>query len=266
MDLFDYLKECSFNEFDNVDEETLQILQQKNKEFEEGKKIHHREDKTYTVQIRGDEVCVPPYCTCCMKPTTKTLTQFFDKGIGSLKMPICEECIKHIQGRELKIYLYLICIMAIVINGVSTNWLIEMEINGFLSFILANIISVVVYYLLSYIFRLRKLPSEHSARDKGVRIKRVNLTICGTFLKAIDFNGKISDLKLTEYTFSNWVYFYLFKKINEEQVTETRENDERNTANSMSVYDAYDDHKHNIYIILFINVVVGFFMACGYIL
>ena len=88
------------------DEEDLLKIQieneEKKKEEEKEKKeelANRQADKQYSVTIGGDKFVAPPYCTCCLAPTsTKTNHIEYvnqDNRRVSIYMPLCYDCRHH---------------------------------------------------------------------------------------------------------------------------------------------------------------------------
>ena len=226
------------------DSETLQRLQKEKEEFELKKKQNKRADKKYSVGIFGERFVIPPFCTCCMKPTENKENVSYSITIPNgntrttrtigIDMPICNECLEH--RNKYNGFLVLICSAAIVVAGIIMALFMLAEVDGFFSFLLSSGVAIGVYYLLSHLIKTKELGIEHSTRGKSAEIFSLFM---GAGLSSIRNKMNLPDVT---FTFTNWEYAQLFSEANGEQAGEVKEKVDVNTAKSTSFLKANAHH------------------------
>jgi len=243
----------------NKDAETLQRLQSEKEEFELKKKQNKRADKTYSVGIFSEKFVIPPFCTCCMKPTANKERVSYSRTTADgnirttrtigVNMPICNHCLEH--RNKYTRFLVLICAAAILVAGIIMSLFMLAEVDGFSSFLLASGVSVGVYYFLSHLLKTKALGMEHSTRGKSVKI-------FSFFLEGgmQDFRKKV-DLPNVTFTFTNWEYAQLFRDANCEHAGDVKESVNTNTAKSTSFLKANEHHVATMFKMLGVFAVIA---------
>lgn len=244
------------------DAETLKRLQCEKEKFELKKKQNKHADKKYSVGIFGKRFVIPPFCTCCMKPTENKENVSYSITIpnGNMRttrtigidMPICNECLKH-RNKYIGL-LVLICSAAITVAGIIMTLFMLAEVDGFFSFILSSGVAVDVYYLLSHLLKTKELGIEHSTRGKSAEI-------FSFFMGTSGLHNKMNLPDVT-FTFTNWEYAHLFREANGEQAGDIKEKVEVNTAKSTSVLKANAHHVATMFKMLGTFAVVALIIGC----
>ncbi len=189
----------------------------------------NREDKQYYVMLNADRIVVPPFCTCCLKPTNSTenvSTSASHEAWGkkttrtvSMNMPLCQDCLDH--RKKAKSMKWLIIILSLVFAAISVPLFARaFDVNEDLFWGLPFIVAVVAYFLLGLIIKLPELGEEHSAMQQSV------------WLGGIEMSGNT-----TTYTFTNWRYAKLFATANGRNYSESNR---RNRVKSRSYLRAID--------------------------
>jgi len=225
------------------DVEILQKMQREKEEFECKKKLNKQADKKYSVGIYGQRFVIPPFCTCCMKPTENKENVSYSVTIPNgdtrttksieIDMPICHECLEH--RNKFMLYLVMISSISVLVAGIIMVIFMLAEIDAFSSFLMSSGMAIGIYYFLSWVLPTKELSIEHSTRGASAKIFSL-------FLRndISDLRGKYPDVT---FSFTNWEYAHLFREANGEQAEDVREIKDINTAKSTNVLRA---NKHHI--------------------
>ncbi len=189
----------------------------------------NREDKQYYVTLHADKIVVPPFCTCCLKPTNSTenvSTSASHEAWGkkttrtvSMNMPICPDCLEH--RKKAKSMKWLIIILSLIFAAVSVPLFSRaFDVNEDAFWGLPLVVAVAAYLLLGLMVKLPALGEEHSAMQQSV------------WLGGIEMSGNT-----TTFTFTNWRYAKLFAAANARNYTESNR---RNRVKSRSYLRAID--------------------------
>lgn len=254
-DIFPELIE--FHEIIQNDEKQIQKLKKEKEQFNRNIETHRQADKRYLVDIHGDKFVIPPFCTCCMKPTTnkENVSYSMTTQHGNTKttrsiavdMPICDECLKH--RSQYNWLLVLICFISIAIGSIFMAILMAAEADGFLSFILGAGLTIGSYYILSAIWKTKPLSKEHSTRGKSARI--FSLFLGGLALR------NMPNLSNVTFTFYNWEYAQLFREANGDTASDVKEANETNTAKTTSVLKANEHPVANMFKMIGVFVAIA---------
>lgn len=242
-----FTKLMEFSEFIENDEKQITTIKEEKEKFKKDIEANRQANKCYKVHIHSNQFVVPPFCTCCMKPTSNkeyvsysTQTQN-GKTITthsiSVDMPICEECLKH--RSQYNWLLGLICTASIVIGSMLMSILMAIEIDVFSSLFMSTGITAGAYFVISTIFKTKPLSREHARRGKSVHIFSMNLNE-PVFKNMPNFTKVI-------FTFYNWEYAHLFYEANKAIASDVREETELNTARSTSVLEANEHPIANMF-------------------
>ena len=258
-DIFPELIE--FHERIQDDEKQIQKIKKEEEQFNRNIETHRQADKRYLVDINGDRFVIPPFCTCCMKPTTnkENVSYSMTTQYGNTKttrsiavdMPICDECLKH--RSQYNWLLVLICFISIAIGSIFMAILMAAEAGGFLSFILGAGLTIGSYYILSAVWKTKPLSKEHSTRGKSARI--FSLFLGGLALR------NMPDLSKVTFTFYNWEYANLFREANGDTASGIKEANETNTAKTTSVLKANEHPVANMFKMIGVFVAIALLMG-----
>lgn len=214
------------------DADTLSRLktEQDEEEREEKEALRrNRMDKQYSVTLNADRLIVPPFCTCCMKPTTITesISTSASHQSGnrkttrtvSMNMPICADCLAHRKKAKNRKWLVVLIAAAIAIGSVPIfNITTGFQSDAF--WVLPFAVAAIAYLLLGLIMKLPPLSASHSTMQQSV------------WLGGIGMSGNT-----TTYTFTNWRYAKLFANSNHVSITESKR---RNRAKARAYIKAID--------------------------
>lgn len=244
-----------FSEIIASDEKQITKIKKEKEQFKKDLEANRQANKRYTVDIRGDRFAIPPYCTCCMKPTgnKERVSYSMTNQLGSSKttrtiavdLPICFECLEH-QTRYKRL-LTLICAISVVVGSVLMSVLMAVGVDGFLSFLWGFGVAVGAYYGISAVWNTKPLAHEHARRGKSARIFSL-------------FFGSV-----VTFTFYNWEYAHLFRAANKDIASEVIEAPETNTARSTSVLKANEHPVANMFkmigVFIAVSVIIGSIMS-----
>lgn len=165
--------------------------------------LRNRLNKSYDVLASDTDIKIPTYCTCCMKPTSKSeevttsVTYKSDKSEKtrkiSVNMPICEECLKHREDYKKERWKIALSTMIAGVLGIIVLTYIGMARDKELFWISSYSLAFLGFIVSGSIIKLPKLGNQHAARGKSVKIK-----VDGYYGREIIFN------------FTNWKYAKLF--------------------------------------------------------
>lgn len=221
-----------FSERISEDTNTLTRLKQEKEEDDRDEKEslrRNRMDKKYSITIYADKVSVPPFCTCCMKPTTTmenigTSTSHqsgFKKTTHtiSLSMPICADCMAHRKRAKIRKWLVVLMATSIAIGSVSI-FMLTIDSHSDVFWVLPFVVAAIAYLLLGLIIKLPPLSTCHSTIQQSVWLGGIEISI-----NAVTF------------TFTNWRYAKLFANANYGRITES---ERRNRAKARAYIKAID--------------------------
>ncbi|MEA4919418.1 MAG: hypothetical protein VB078_00635 [Clostridiaceae bacterium] len=214
------------------DADTLSRLktEQVEEEREEKEALRrNRMDIQYSVTLNADRLIVPPFCTCCMKPTTTTenISTSASHQSGnrkttrtvSMNMPICADCLAHRKKAKNLKWLVVLMAAAIAIGSVPIfNITTGFQSDAF--WVLPFAVAAIAYLLLGLIMKLPPLSASHSTMQQSV------------WLGGIGMSGNIAT-----YTFANWRYAKLFANANHVSMTESKR---RNRVKARAYIKAID--------------------------
>lgn len=243
------------------DEETLQRLKTEKENFAREKESHRRADKVYAVDIRGEQVSIPPYCTCCMSPTEKkervsaTFSDLLTSATRTLgiDMPVCDHCLSHRERPAW--HLLLVLGLSVLLGSLSMLFLTLVECPGFIGFMISLVVAIAGYFGFGHAIKLPELSDillKHSTRGKSVRlaVKR-------------HYPGIQNSVTTMTFTFTNWEYAQLFKAANGDRAGEIREISEPNTAKKIDILRGVDkeDQKHFAFGAFMFFIIVSVFIT-----
>ena len=198
------------------DEKQITKIRKDREQFKKDLEANRQANKHYTVNIRGDRFAIPPFCTCCMKPTTNKENVSYSSTTQrgrtqttrsiSVDMPICDECLKH--RSQYNWLLVLICSISIVIGSIFMAILMAAGVDGFLSFLLGGGAAVGAYFGVSAIWKTKPLAREHARRGKSA-------SIFSLFMDSY-MASRMSSCSGVIFTFYNWEYAHLFREANKD--------------------------------------------------
>lgn len=197
-----------FSERINEDVRTLHRLKQEKEDDaqEEQESIkRNRLDKKYSVTMNAEKIIVPPFCTCCMKPTStaETVSTSVSQQSGnrkttrtiSMKMPICQECLEHRSKASKLKWLVVFLSVAFAVGSVPlTSILLSSSEGAF--WVIPFAVAVLSYLIFGLVIKLPPLGKEHSTTQQSVWLSGIGMT--GT---------------TTIFSFSNWRYAKLFAAV-----------------------------------------------------
>ena len=200
----------------------------------------NRMDKQYSVTLNAETLSVPPFCTCCMKPTTLTenisTSASHESGnrkttrTVSMNMPICNDCLEHRKKAKNRKWLVVLIATAMAIGSVPIfNITTGFQSDAF--WVLPFVVATIVFLLLGLIIKLPPLSACHSTMQQSV------------WLGGIGMSGNT-----TTFTFTNWKYSKLFTDANHSSMTESAR---RNRAKSRAYIKAIDRPFAVLFLVLF---------------
>lgn len=242
-----------FAEIVDEDVETLERINEEKAdeeaEFEESLK-HNRMDRIYKVTAPSDRLYIPPFCTCCMKPTQSTekissstseterklFTNVTTTRTVSMDLPLCEECKAH--RKKAKSKKKILILVPAIITGISVpivaSWL-ELYSSNFWGSLFA--LALISFFALGFLIRLPQLGREHSTTENSVTMGGVGMS----------GNSVV-------YIFTNWRYAKLFSLANDVTFFQI---ERRNKAKSNLLLRAIDDPGFQLIISLCIAAVIA---------
>lgn len=236
-----------FSEIIANDERQITKIKKEKEQFKKDLEANRQANKRYTVSIQGNRYAIPPFCTCCMKPTSNKENVSYSMTTQhgrtqttrsiSVDLPICDECLEH--RSRYNWLLVLICSISIAIGSFFMAILVAAAVNEFLSFLLGAGAAVGTYYGVSAIWNTKPLSSEHARRGKSAHI--FSMFLDGYLAKSVSNNSGIT------FTFYNWEYAHLFREANKDIASDVKEATELNTARSTSVLAANEHPVANMF-------------------
>lgn len=239
------------------DEKQITKIRKDREQFKKDLEANRQANKHYTVNIQGNRFAIPPFCTCCMKPTTNKENVSYSSTTQrgrtqttrsiSVDMPICDECLKH--RSQYNWLLVLICSISIVIGSIFMAILMAAGVDGFLSFLLGGGAAVGAYFGISAIWKTKPLAREHARRGKSA-------SIFSLFMDSY-MASRMSSCSGVIFTFYNWEYAHLFREANKDIASEVKESPDLNTGRSTSVLDANEHPVANMFKMIGVFIVAA---------
>lgn len=239
------------------DEKQITKIRKDREQFKKDLEANRQANKHYTVNIQGNRFAIPPFCTCCMKPTTNKENVSYSSTTQrgrtqttrsiSVDMPICDECLKH--RTQYNWLLVLICSISIIIGSIFMAILMAVGTDGFLSFLLGAGAAVGAYFGISAIWKTKPLEREHARRGKSA-------SIFSLFMNSY-MSSRLSSCSGVIFTFYNWEYAHLFREANKDIASEVKESPDLNTARSTSVLDANEHPVANMFKMIGVFIVAA---------
>ena len=246
-----------FSEIIANDEKQIIKIKKEKEQFKKDLEANRQANKQYTVNIKGERFVIPPFCTCCMKPTSKkenvSYSMTTQRGRTqttrsiSVDLPICDECLKH--RAQYNWLLVLICSISIVVGSIFMAILMAAEVDGFLSFLLGAGAAIGVYFGISAIWKTTPLAREHARRGKSASIF--------SFFMDSYLARSLPNSSGVTFTFYNWEYAHLFHEANKDIASEVKESPNLNTARSTSVLNANEHPVANMFKMIGIFIVIA---------
>lgn len=231
------------------DEKQLIKIKKEKELFKKNLEANRQANKRYTVSLRGNRFVIPPFCTCCMKPTRETegvsYTSTYLQGRTettrsiSLDLPLCKECLKH--RSQYNSLLVLICAISIIIGFAFSTVFLLAKFDYFLSFLFGACASILAYFGICAIWKTKPLAHEHARREKSAEISASFLF----FDKRLGEN--LPNYSSVKFTFYNYEYARLFREANKDIASYIEEESEINTARSTSVLKANEHPVSNMF-------------------
>ncbi|MEL7604349.1 MAG: hypothetical protein AAGU77_14420, partial [Bacillota bacterium] len=109
---------------------------------------------------------VPPYCTCCMKPTEgkENIRHETPHDKLNLTMPVCAECKAHRSALKWKRIIQ--CDLAVLWGVILMSALLLFtEINAFLAFVISAMLVAVAHFIFGQALKVKELPAGHSSHE-----------------------------------------------------------------------------------------------------
>ena len=197
-----------FAERTKIDSETLNsIKQQKQAEKAEHDKMvaENTSDKNYSVTVLKDRFAIPPYCTCCFKPTddrehvqgsvSRTIGRTTRTRNITLDFPICSDCLKHRKQISSKKWILFLLSLAVSAGLFVILCLENIEYNTLVG--IYSGIAIAVYLSLGYYMKLPYITPNHSTWEKSVQLRPISM----------DGEGVV-------FEFTNWRYADWFAEAN----------------------------------------------------
>ena len=246
-----------FSEIIANDEKQIIKIKKEKEQFKKDLEANRQANKQYTVNIKGERFVIPPFCTCCMKPTSNkenvSYSMTTQRGRTqttrsiSVDLPICDECLKH--RSQYNWLLVLICSISIVVGSIFMAILMAAEVDGFLSFLLGAGAAIGAYFGISAIWKTTPLAREHARRGKSASIF--------SFFMDSYLARSLPNSSGVTFTFYNWEYAHLFYEANKDIASEVKESLNLNTARSTSVLDANEHPVANMFKMIGVFIVIA---------
>jgi len=115
------------------------------------------------------KLVVPPYCTCCMKPTAGRENIHYETAYDRLNidMPLCPECKAHQnvlkRKRIIQSDLAVLCGVALM-----SGLLLYTALNAFLAFLISAGVVAAAHFIFGQALQVSDLPAGHSSYEKSV--------------------------------------------------------------------------------------------------
>ena len=252
-----FSKLTEFAEIIANDEKQITKIRREREQFKKDLEANKQANKHYTVNIQGNRFAIPPFCTCCMKPTTNKENVSYSSTTQrgrtqttrsiSVDMPICDECLKH--RSQYNWLLVLICSLSIIAGSIFMAILMAAGTDGFLSFLLGAGAAVGAYFGISAIWKTKPLARDHARRGKSASI--FSMFMDSFMAKHMPMCSGVT------FTFYNWEYAHLFREANKEIAGEVKESPDLNTARSTSVLDANEHPVANMFKMIGVFIVAA---------
>lgn len=252
-----FSKLTEFAEIIANDEKQITKIRREREQFKKDLEANKQANKHYTVNIQGNRFAIPPFCTCCMKPTTNKENVSYSSTTQrgrtqttrsiSVDMPICDECLKH--RSQYNWLLVLICSLSIIVGSILMAILMAAGTDGFLSFLLGAGAAVGAYFGISAIWKTKPLARDHARRGKSASI--FSMFMDSFMAKHMPMCSGVT------FTFYNWEYAHLFREANKEIAGEVKESPDLNTARSTSVLDANEHPVANMFKMIGVFIVAA---------
>ena len=246
-----------FSEIIANDEKQIIKIKKEKEQFKKDLEANRQANKQYTVNIKGERFVIPPFCTCCMKPTSNkenvSYSMTTQRGRTqttrsiSVDLPICDECLKH--RAQYNWLLVLICSISIVVGSIFMAILMAAEVDGFLSFLLGAGAAIGAYFGISAIWKTTPLAREHARRGKSASIF--------SFFMDSYLARSLPNSSGVTFTFYNWEYARLFHEANKDIASEVKDSPNLNTARSTSVLDANEHPVANMFKMIGVFIVIA---------
>lgn len=165
-------------------------------------------DKTYEVPLSDIKFSLPPYCTCCMKPSTSTEKIKFPTSANRnayVNMPICDDCREH--RNTVSICSILIYVFS-AIAGIAVFFICNSMFSDWISVAVSGVSVALVFFLMATMIKMKELPEEHSTRTKSVSAS----------LAAGEFEDEDGILRkaTVRFDFTNKEYASSFRELNKD--------------------------------------------------
>ena len=215
----------------------------------------NREDKAYEItMLYKSPIKIPIACTCCLKDAKGSFQSVLATSVEStyrgkinhtlkIDFPLCNECKKH--KNEYKVKSIIITLISIIVEIIITTIYIEkMGINRgivILGTIIGGTTGILTLQVGLWLSKLKFLPSNHSTREDSVILKQ--------------YEHRSSKIKIF---FTNKAYATAFEKANSEKILDKKVVENKNTAGSANMAQAYKYFKRTYVIILLIAILIFF--------
>lgn len=208
----------------------------------------NKADLEFYVAIPSGNYKVPPFCTCCMKPTDnkeKVVGTIVKKGLISKKtqrlimyFPVCQECLEHRKSLVHKRKIWLCLTLAVSLLSFCFALIIGLQYEY--AFLLNLGIVVIALLAIGKGLKVVELDPEHSTHENGVQVAAVN-----------------PKENLVFFRFSNWCYAKIFAVAND---SELKEHPYRNRMGDSQLIKVISKPKRFAGIIIAISFVVTIFV------
>lgn len=229
------------------DDSDLRGIQQERQEQERIEKENCQADKVYSVDIIGQSYSIPPFCTCCMKPTTNQETLTFSSQTyrgrtttthtTRAQLPVCQDCLNH-RSKHSGLVGAVRFWSAFIGALVTLFIMIFIKIEDFPAILIGCAVAVGLHLLQMAKRKTKALPEEHSSRLASAEILSFTQPMYSSLKNVFGADAGAS----IRFTFTNWKYAQLFQKANAGHASEVREGRRINSAKSTS-YSDIDDSK-----------------------
>lgn len=239
------------------DEEELSEIIKEADEYAEQERNNRQADKVYSVDISGDKFVIPPYCTCCLKPTSLTEDVRFamsrDTFGGtatktiSVHMPICPECLEHRkQFTRKNVWICILCILFGVLASFMTYLGFKADKSN--AIFIGAAVTTALYFVITLAIKVTPLSDSHSTRFRSVDISAPLLD---------EKNRFVSIIPSVTFTFTNWRYANLFQKANASKASSINSSKKINSAKKHSIFRLKKYVLSTLVGILFVSVILS---------
>jgi len=240
---------AQITEEDSVALDNIRQKQQAEKKEHDKMLTENTSDKNYSVTVIKARFAMPPYCTCCFKPTdirervegkiSETYYNTKETRSITLDFPVCADCLKHRKQITYRKWLLILLTLAISTGLFALLCLTNTEYNTLIACYFG--LTVFIYIISGNCLRLPYITRDHSSWEESVRITPVSMK----------GNGVI-------FEFTNWRYAFCFAKANNAELNISKS---RSTVKNNKIITSLDHPYSVAFSVLCLVLLVSIFIG-----